>query len=573
MINRKCAVIIGVNQTGQLPKLQGAVKGAEDFYAWADAKQFDTALITDKTETVTVRKIKDAIKEFTKEKTYDLMIIYFAGHGFLKSAYDEYWLLSDAPEDPNEAVNVLSSKSFARKCRVPHVVFISDACRSRPADAQISEVVGSSIFGNPGGRNEIDSTMNIDMLFATMPGDPAYEASIDEALPGYKGIYTEHLIKGLNGKVSGIQDTYMNGQTPIRVIYSNPLQDYLAEEVPKAAEKISIKVTQKPYAEITSRAPKFLVEVEPPQSVKELITPRRQSGGRIPSGRKGNRLSFTLTNAAKKYPKQAEPKASAEEISEMQGILKTEPEDFTGFVIKDLGAVPVLYGNIAGMEVRENQELVIRLSPITKNNTVLLALPGNRSVPLAVLPDFIGTVTIQDGIIIDINYHPSLKNRRFPQYQSAMQEVDARRAAIALGTRDGLFRTSNNIDQLISSASYFRNFKALDPMLGLYAAYAYAQAGAAERIQSVYEYMFREKEPVLFDVVMLNNLFSENKDIKERTASACPILNQGWSYLTGDKEQVSPELWEISRYREPGLWTTFNEKGTEKFIQYLEAQG
>lgn len=131
--NKKCAVIIGVNKTGGLPVLSAAVSGAEDFDKWAVSQGFDTFLLTDKDDSVvTVKMIKDAVAGFVNQKVYEQMIVYFSGHGILKSAMDEYWLLSEAPVDSNEAVSVQPSRFLSHRCGIPNVVFISDACRSVP---------------------------------------------------------------------------------------------------------------------------------------------------------------------------------------------------------------------------------------------------------------------------------------------------------------------------------------------------------------------------------------------------------------------------------------------------------
>ena len=65
--------------------------------------------------------------------------------------YNEYWLLSGAPDDPQEAVKVASSVALARYCGIPHVVLVSDACRTAAESIQAQNVEGSSIFPNRNG--------------------------------------------------------------------------------------------------------------------------------------------------------------------------------------------------------------------------------------------------------------------------------------------------------------------------------------------------------------------------------------------------------------------------------------
>src|SRR5215213_5893196 len=100
----KCAVIIGVNKTGGMPKLAAAVKGANDFKQWALSQGYDVELHTDEDGTpVEAKAIKQSIRKFIEQANCNLMLVFFAGHGILKSAMDEFWLLSGAPDDPNEA--------------------------------------------------------------------------------------------------------------------------------------------------------------------------------------------------------------------------------------------------------------------------------------------------------------------------------------------------------------------------------------------------------------------------------------------------------------------------------------
>ena len=77
----------------------------------------------------------------------DQLIVYFAGHG-VNIGYAERWLLSDAPGDPNAAVNVAGSAEVAHRSSIGHVVFISDACRTAAEGLQAQGVTGSIIFPN-----------------------------------------------------------------------------------------------------------------------------------------------------------------------------------------------------------------------------------------------------------------------------------------------------------------------------------------------------------------------------------------------------------------------------------------
>ena len=146
---KKGAVIIGVDKTGDLPILNAAGSGAIDFSNWANQQGFDVTMLVDTNDrAVTVADISNAINQYVQPQTYSQLIVYFSGHGILRGPDYELWLLSGSPANPNEAVNLSGSILMARNARIKHVVFISDACRSRPNTSRLNQVSGSVIFPN-----------------------------------------------------------------------------------------------------------------------------------------------------------------------------------------------------------------------------------------------------------------------------------------------------------------------------------------------------------------------------------------------------------------------------------------
>ena len=137
-------------------------------------------------KTVSVDDICGAISDFVNRQTFDLMIVFFSGHGILKGPEYELWLLSGAPDNTNEAVNVPGSISLARNCQIPHVVIISDACRSIANTSRLNQIGGSEIFPN---KIPQSPRPEVDVFYATLPGDPALEVSADKAIDNYKGIF------------------------------------------------------------------------------------------------------------------------------------------------------------------------------------------------------------------------------------------------------------------------------------------------------------------------------------------------------------------------------------------------
>ncbi len=125
----RAAVIIGVDKADNLPRLNGAASGARQVASWLHGEGFDTALFADGSGPVRVNDVYDAIARNVNRGTTEQLVIYFAGHGFI-SNYSEFWMLSNAPGNPNEAVSLRESIELAKASGIPNVVFISDACRS-----------------------------------------------------------------------------------------------------------------------------------------------------------------------------------------------------------------------------------------------------------------------------------------------------------------------------------------------------------------------------------------------------------------------------------------------------------
>jgi hypothetical protein len=113
MAKRRGAVVIGVNNTGGLPSLEGSVEGAEAFATWLDSEGFEVKTITDIGGPVTLKQIADAIASFVRPGNCHQLVIYFSGHGYWKNDA-ELWLLTDAPSDPNAAVSWAETAEFAK---------------------------------------------------------------------------------------------------------------------------------------------------------------------------------------------------------------------------------------------------------------------------------------------------------------------------------------------------------------------------------------------------------------------------------------------------------------------------
>ena len=213
-----------------------------------------------------------------------------------------------------------------------------------------------------------------------------------------------------------------------------------------------------------------------------------------------------------------------------------------------------------------------------QSKSILLQFAGGHGVALAVLPEFIGTVIVEDERVVNVNYTPSRNTNKYLDYQHVAAQIEQRRAFVAVAARNGSFRLER--EQAGNVARYLRVFKSLDPTLGIYAAYAYAQSGALEDVESVYRYMRVEQKPVPFDVALLAQeldvvpLAQGLPDLRRLSshhiAPFCPMLTQGWAFLEPYQEIIPAAVRQAGQHLVPSLWTTFNSEGVDILWSSIE---
>ena len=155
------AVVIGVDHAADLPVLRAAVSGAKDMAKWLDKQGYDVTTLTDENGSVKTQAIVDVITKILDPPRYTRLLVYFAGHGFA-SQRSEFWMLSDAQRFDNEVINLDGSAWRARFAPIGNVVFISDACRSRPSDFRTETINGGIIFPKDQVRK---ITADVDQIF------------------------------------------------------------------------------------------------------------------------------------------------------------------------------------------------------------------------------------------------------------------------------------------------------------------------------------------------------------------------------------------------------------------------
>jgi hypothetical protein len=201
--------------------------------------------------------------------------------------------------------------------------------------------------------------------------------------------------------------------------------------------------------------------------------------------------------------------------------------------------------------------------------TVVLRLKDGKGAALAALPGYIGHVLVEAGGIASVSYIPSTNSHRWPEYEDRRDEIERLRAAAAAAAQFGVFRVRDK-DSAERLASGIRMEKALDPALGLYAAYAYSDAGRDDQVKSVMNYMYADLGAHLFDVAMLARQFGARGKPPPPVAPFCPMLTQGWNLLRSGGVELPQVLYDAQDDLAPALWTTFNPRRVELIFEAMD---
>lgn len=245
---RKAMIIIAVSDyVGAYPQLPGTRTSAERLANWAreptPGRNYKVLEITDAAnQSVTVDRLREEIEALLTTTIVDQLVVYFAGHGLVRSATDQFWLLTNAAHDWREGVDLMpfidglkryNIGACSRHLRKGQLCIIADACRDTTRDA-------ISFNGDPILTSAAKaSPMDTDMFMATSLGDFAYQPT---AVAGgiASCLFSDVLCEALEGGVPGVfEATHAFGT----VIENQKLATYLDDEVPKRAKKYNEKMT------------------------------------------------------------------------------------------------------------------------------------------------------------------------------------------------------------------------------------------------------------------------------------------------------------------------------------------
>lgn len=576
--SNRAAVVIGVDKVGSFQPLRAARSGAIAVADWLKGEGFEVALLVDDPNPVRTGDLKAAIKTFVNRGTLDQLVIYFAGHGVVNAFNTEFWLLSGAPDDLDEAVSLKESRDIGRNFGIRNVVFISDACRSQADSLRIGAIHGSVVFPNPG--NTPVGRCDVDTFLATRIGLPAWEVPVATSTANYQGVYTSCFLEAFQRPYASM--VHMLDGKP--VVPSRRLRDYLEQEVPRKARAVSITLRQDPDAEICSDEPRYIGHVSTATRVtnsgsseptlSDVAT--RAIGTEVGGGRPQHSDA-----ALQRVATASGFNAASDNISLARG-LSNELSARSGFVISgarlvSVTARPGIKTGFVNSPAASSPSALVEVDVRAAHATsVALRFDDGSGTVLAALDEFLGNVVVDEGAVTSVSLVPSQQNWRRSAFESEGKRIEQLHAAVATAARFGVFRIEGpaGTRERTSAqlASTIRMLKGIDPTLGLYAAYAYDDAGVSDQVRSVRGIMRGDLGVDLFDVAMLTG------DLSGRTLGGpggpypfCPMLSQGFGLLRVRNVRLPSAVAPAADHLRRSLWTTFDREGMQIVIDALSA--
>lgn len=576
---QRAAVVIGVDKAGDLPKLRAAASGAREVQTLLKAEGYDVAALVDDEAPVTVDRIFAAIDGYIRKGTIEQLVVYFAGHG-LAAEYVEYWLLSEATRNPNQSVSLRESVQLARLYSgIPNVVFISDACRSTPRSLGLSAIRGGIIFPTSGAVQPSD----VDQFLATLVGDPSFEVAMTDSTKNYAGIYTTTLLSAfaeaptdIVSKVGGVD-----------VVPNKRLKRFLEREVPLRAQRVNVQLNQRPDAQVTSDDDIYIAKaakttnaasIGTATGLRHVAAVKLSDVGLRGMVQVGSRMQFEV-DAYQRATRDLDAKIGfskaqfevANQMTEVVAFAQRLPGVFTtGFLVSGQpveSAFLILEGPPRPFERLGNQAIGSNMPP-GRAASALIQFADGSSTLVAALHGFAGNIVVARNGVINVSYVP-----RHGAYDS--KRLNDLHASVATAARFGVFRIEREEGGPKTTgtrlADTVRMMKDVDPTLGLYAAYAYSDAGEQRGVASVRSIMRGDLGFDLFDTAMLSGALARKETTLQTCAPFCPMLAQGWALLRVNNVELPKEIEALRDHLRPALWTTLEPRGTQLLLDALRS--
>lgn len=565
----KHAILIGVNNIPGLGYLSSPTGYALKMKQWAQEQEYNTHLFVDEPIDGHISGMcsRSDILKVTKnivDNGCDKLLIYFAGHGVERTAGDDVWLLPGYVDDPADCISIFLSQQLAFRTGIPHVIFISDACRSPSDSPLIRPITPSSFFPI---RNKANHRTAIDIFYSTWPGEDSIDVR-DDHTGEYRSIYSDSLLECLNGNVPEVIKDIVNIKPKFPAVFSYELNDYLKKEVP---EKIKLVggILQYPMGSISSSDPLFLSRFHATKDdcEEELV---EETGltiitepifNPIETKKIDEKLGSFLIRKGQSTRRQM--RRILQDFRDYYNLF-TSPailnENITGLYITGNSTPMVLSSRERDWNFRKDFSVPVILDfDDVSSRDGAIYLIGNwrqkRFYPVNVIPGYLTQAVFEKQELLTVNYFPTDRTNKYDANYWA-KEVAERKAYVIMAAKNGMFQGTQEM------GDYLRTYKHLDPTLGLFAAYAYFQKGDYEGVNDLYRFLLGSEQSILGDIKLLEKLSSTDFNLRTMFDIPIPLLTEGWTYLNLLNDNPYSSL---SQQLQPGLWTSFDRHGMEMF--------
>jgi len=228
-------------------------------------------------------------------------------------------------------------------------------------------------------------------------------------------------------------------------------------------------------------------------------------------------------------------------------------ETQTGLTILGIDDVTVYDTHGSTHAFHENNLLHIR-GEVGTSSSLVLDLGQDRFAALARFNGFVGRVRVTALGVENLTYMPArgaptVYGQTGEETEEFRQRAQTALAIAEAAARHGQFDLA--IDEARPIAQILRWYKHFNPVLGVFAAYAYHKAGDTDQIRDMIRYYIDLSQTVPFDVYLLSGM--RRDEIPCGVAPGYPLLTQGWLQLGND---VHPAIEAARRSMASTLWTT-----------------
>ena len=536
---------------------------------------------------VRVNPIFEAINSIVQRGTVDQLVVYFSGHGFLNS-YRELWMLSGAPNNPNQAISLVECERLSKRTGIPNVVFISDACRSTATSLAADSVRGSVIFQ----RHPAPEAFRQRLTCLWQPKKVIPRMKLASRNP--RVTISAFIPQSFLDAFRIPEDDMVTTVGGVEVVLNRDLEDWLSRDVNRRAQEASLALQQRPETNVLSE--QYIGRVNRAAAAVGVPLPPRE-----PTITEATSLAFTSRGfpllAGSTSLDEAAVRESAETKAFHDANALVQSAEILAKPRKPGGAIAgyppppvwmrpstalVVYGaSVAEASANPRAAAVsrTRFAPIEQVDrfavklhddapaTVAFRFEDGGGTVVAALPMYTGTIVVENGRVVSVTYH-----RTGEDEDTRIIEL---RGLVAASARFGTFRIGgkDSGQRAATLADEIRVAKRVDPALGIYAAYAYSEADLVQQVRSVRSFMQNDINGRIFDVELLaEKLGGTSPSARDGIAPCCPMLSQGWGLLRISGVSLQRNIEAARDHIAPALWTTFREPGMDLVVKALKRQ-